>query len=267
MRKRTLPDRKASAGAASQATSLPARTHGDAKTSIMASRATESAVAREATEGALARGANGDAVARRTDETASAQGAGEAALVPRPKGVRMATTTQHDAPRYIEDAHEPVDRFAVSVGRALVNGGEFPYSFLRIKPGVCVLPVIEAGGGLETVLIRQYRFAVGSWQTELPAGAIDPGEEPPAAAARELAEETGYQARELVDLGPHHPSPGATDETIHLYLARCEAHEGATNLDPSEDIRHARVPLAELARLIANGEFSHGAGQIGRAHV
>lgn len=163
-------------------------------------------------------------------------------------------------PSYVEDSREKADRFAVSVGRARVNGGEFPYSFLKINPGVCVLPVIGAGKKAQTVLIRQYRFPVGSWQTELPAGAIDPGEQPKAAAARELAEETGYTARELVDLGLFHPSPGSTDETIYLFLTRCEPREGSLHLDPAEDIRHRRASVEELERLIADGEFCHGAG-------
>lgn len=119
----------------------------------------------------------------------------------------------HEAPRYVEDECQPADRFFVSVGRALINGGQFPYSFVRVKPGVCILPVVGEGPGAQTVLIRQYRFPVGAWQTELPAGAIDPGEEPAVAAARELAEESGYTARELVDLGPFHPAPRTRPST------------------------------------------------------
>lgn len=165
-----------------------------------------------------------------------------------------------EEPTYEEQACERIDRFSVSAGRAHINGGAFPYSFLRINPGVCVLPLVAGPMGTEAVLIRQYRFPVAAWQTELPAGAIDPGEQPTAAAARELAEETGFHARELVDLGPFHPSPGSTDETIYLFLATCDAHEGALDLDPAEDIRHRRVSLPELRGLIASGEFSHGAG-------
>ena len=165
-----------------------------------------------------------------------------------------------EAPRYVERERRQVSRFEVSLGRALVNGGEFPYSFVRIRPGVCVLPVVGEGTDARVVLIRQYRFAVGAWQVELPAGAIDPGEEPARAAVRELEEETGHTARELTDLGPFHPSPGSTDETIYLYLARCDAREGSTHLDPAEDIRHRLVPLAKLEELVGTGEFSHGAG-------
>lgn len=170
----------------------------------------------------------------------------------------------NERPRYIEESNHQVDRFGISAGRVLINGEKFPYSFLHINPGVCVLPVIgveAVDSRLEqTILIRQYRFSVQSWQVELPAGAIDPGEASATAAARELTEETGYVAHELVNLGPFYPSPGSTDEIIHLYLARCDKHGGAQHLDPSEDIQRRRVPLTELERLIANGEFSHGAG-------
>lgn len=163
-------------------------------------------------------------------------------------------------PRYVEDAHEKADRFAVSVGRALVNGGEHPYSFVCIGSGVCVLPVVGEGAGAQAVLIRQYRFPVGSWQVELPAGGIDPGEDPASAAARELTEETGYHAQSLVDLGAIHPSPGSTNETIYLFLARCSAFPGSTHFDPAEDIQHRLVPLAQVEELVANGEFAMGAG-------
>lgn len=161
---------------------------------------------------------------------------------------------------YVERQCLDADRFQVSVGSLHVNGGEFPYSFLRIRPGVCILPVIGEGAHARTVLIRQFRPATGSMQVELPAGAIDPDEQLSRTAARELAEETGYTARELVGLGPFHPSPGATAETIHLFLARCDAHAGSAHPDPSESIRRREVPLGELAALIASGEFRHGAG-------
>lgn len=161
---------------------------------------------------------------------------------------------------YTEQQSLDADRFQVSVGRLRINGGEFPYSFLRIRPGVCILPVIGEGPDARTVLISQFRPATGSVQVELPAGAIDPGEQPVQTAKRELAEETGYTARELVDLGPFHPSPGATAETIYLFLARCDAHAGETHQDPSESIRGREATLAEFATLVASGEFRHGAG-------
>ena len=165
-----------------------------------------------------------------------------------------------DEATYIEERRMGADRFQVSAGRLHVNGGDFPYSFLCIRPGVCILSVIGEGPDARTVLIRQFRPATGSVQVELPAGAIDPGEQPAQTAARELAEETGYTARELIDLGPFHPSPGATAETIHLFLARCDTRAGAAHPDPSESIRRREATLTEFASLIASGEFRHGAG-------
>lgn len=162
--------------------------------------------------------------------------------------------------RYEERRRLEADRFEVSVGRLHVNDADFPYSFIRIRPGVCVLPLIEGEGEPQTVLIRQFRPATGSMQVELPAGAIDEGEQPRDTAARELAEETGYVASELVDLGPFHPSPGATAETIHLFLARCGGQTSDARPDASEDIRQRVVPLSHLEGLIASGEFRHGAG-------
>ena len=91
---------------------------------------------------------------------------------------------------YTEQQSLDADRFQVSVGCLRINGGEFPYSFLRIRPGVCILPVIGEGPDARTVLISQFRPATGSVQVELPAGAIDPGEQPVQTAKRELAEET-----------------------------------------------------------------------------
>lgn len=162
--------------------------------------------------------------------------------------------------RYEERQRIGTDRFEVSVGRLHVNEADFPYSFIRIRPGVCILPLIGDEGEPQTVLIRQFRPATGSMQVELPAGAIDEGEQPRDTAARELAEETGYVASELVDLGAFHPSPGATAETIHLFLARCGGQTSDAHPDASEDIRQRVVPLSHLESLIASGEFRHGAG-------
>ena len=108
----------------------------------------------------------------------------------------------------------------------------------------------------QTLLVYHNIYDSWSWI----GGHADGQRDLAAVALRELAEETGYTARELVDLGPFHPSPGATAETIHLFLARCDAHAGETHQDPSESIRGREATLAEFAALIASGEFRHGAG-------
>ena len=85
-------------------------------------------------------------------------------------------------------------------------------------PGAAVMaPLLENG---DLLFLRQYRYAVGAVMVELPAGIIDPGEDPLDTARRELAEETGYTSRELVRLGLIHPCIGYSDEEIVVYLAR-----------------------------------------------
>ena len=140
----------------------------------------------------------------------------------------------------------------------LPNGHKSMREVVEHSGGVCVLPLTDRD---EVIFVRQFRYPYKEVILEIPAGKRDHGEESPLECGkRELAEETGYTARELVDLGPFHPSPGATAETIHLFLARCDAHAGETHQDPSESIRGREATLAELATLIASGEFRHGAG-------
>jgi ADP-ribose pyrophosphatase len=101
--------------------------------------------------------------------------------------------------------------------------------------------VIEHAGGVaiiaqptpETiVLVKQYRHAVGGDLWEVPAGMIDPGEEPAATASRELLEETGYRAERVAFLWSIYTTPGFCEERIYFYLA-----EGLTpgEAEPDED--------------------------------
>ncbi|MCM8775614.1 MAG: NUDIX hydrolase [Candidatus Omnitrophica bacterium] len=69
------------------------------------------------------------------------------------------------------------------------------------------------------VLIRQFRFATGTWLWEFPAGGVEPGESLRSAACRELREEIGYASRRLVKLVDFYPTPGVSGERMHLFLA------------------------------------------------
>lgn len=106
----------------------------------------------------------------------------------------------------------------------------------------------------EVVLIRQFRAAIGDWLLEIPAGKLDPGEDPTTAAAREAGEETGWHPRSMAHLASIHTGPGFTDEVVHLYLGR-ELVEAKPRPDGPEE-RHAevvRVPFAEAFDLIDQG--------------
>lgn len=146
-------------------------------------------------------------------------------------------------------------RFTIVSNQVKVNGVIRPYDYLEIKEGVCVLPIYKNN----IVTLKQYRYPVQSWQWEFPGGFIDPGETPEEAAKRELLEETGYLAREMISLGVFYPSFGSTNEKIHLFEAVC-SEQHACQLDDAEVIDMMAVQYGEFEKLVASGEFKHGAG-------
>lgn len=107
------------------------------------------------------------------------------------------------------------------------------------------------------VLIRQFRFGVWSSTLEIPGGMVDLGEDPAAAAARELEEETGFVPAEVRSLGWVHPNPALQNNRCHSYLAlRCEkVHAG--HPDPGEDIQVELRPRSDVPELIRRREITH----------
>ncbi|MCE5339382.1 MAG: NUDIX hydrolase [Methanomicrobiaceae archaeon] len=120
-----------------------------------------------------------------------------------------------------------------------------------VHPGgaVAILPI----EGDDCYLIRQYRFAIDEYIYEAPAGTIDEGEEPPETARRELIEETGMKAETFAAMGWIYSSPGYTDERIWLYLAEGLSPCSDYGMDDDEVIEVVRVPIADLAAMIADG--------------
>jgi len=116
---------------------------------------------------------------------------------------------------------------------------------------------VPLDGQGNVVMVRQYRLPAGATLLEVPAGGVDEGEDMPAAAQRELQEETGYRAERLERLGGLFVSPGYCTEFVHLFLA-IGLIEDALEADPDEDITVERVPLAEAVRLAAAGEIRDG---------
>ena len=103
-------------------------------------------------------------------------------------------------------------------------------------------------------MVRQYRKPVEEFLLEIPAGGMDPGESPEGAAQRELQEETGYVAEELVHLSSFWTTPGFCTELMHAYVAR-GLRPGALTPDEDENIEVVRVPLSGAADLIRRGEI------------
>ena len=117
--------------------------------------------------------------------------------------------------------------------------------------GVCVLAL---DGENNVLAVTQYRYVFGRTTLEIPAGKLDPGEEPAAGALRELAEETGAVPEVFVPLGRLLPSPGCFGETLHLFLARGLRME-AQHLDPDEFLNVERVPFDEMVHRCVNSEI------------
>jgi ADP-ribose pyrophosphatase len=92
---------------------------------------------------------------------------------------------------------------------------------------------------------------------EIPAGRLNRGEAPAACAARELLEETGISAAELIPLGTVFSSPGVFDEIIHLFAAS-GISQGTARPEADEEIEVLRLPIAEALQMAADGRISDG---------
>ena len=126
----------------------------------------------------------------------------------------------------------------------------------------CRREVVEHPGGAsvlyvregKVLLVRQFRYPYGEETLEIPAGKLDPGEDPAHTAARELAEETGWEPASVEHLYTIYPTPGYSAEKIYIYRAR-GAREGAAHLDEGEFLTAALYPVDDVLAMIERGEI------------
>ncbi|MCA9287606.1 MAG: NUDIX hydrolase [Phycisphaerales bacterium] len=99
------------------------------------------------------------------------------------------------------------------------DGSELHRQMVRHPGAVTILPLLDTPDGRRVVIINNERFAVARTLVELPAGTLEPNEDPSVSAVRELEEEIGYTSDDLRPLGPFYTTPGLTDEIMHTYAA------------------------------------------------
>lgn len=132
----------------------------------------------------------------------------------------------------------------------LPNGSLGHRDIVRHPGAVAVIALTDDG---KIVLVHQYRTPLEQVTVEIPAGKMEPGEDPATAAARELMEETGYLAERMAYLGPIVPAPGYSDELLHLYMAMGLSFVGASP-DDDEFINVDLVDLNEMVDQVLDGK-------------
>lgn len=116
------------------------------------------------------------------------------------------------------------------------------------------------------LLLRQYRYAAGGTIWEIPAGKLDPGEDPETCALRELEEETGYRAGRIVRTGEILTTPGFTNERIYLYAAY-DLVPGRLQHGRGEVIEIHEVPLEEALAMVESGEIVDAKSIVALHHI
>jgi ADP-ribose pyrophosphatase len=159
--------------------------------------------------------------------------------------------------------HETLDHTRVFEGRVfdvdrdrarLPNGREVTLDVVRHPASVVILPIPEPG---HIILIRQFRYAVQRWLWELPAGTLDKGETPEAAARRECHEEIALVPDTLVRLAAFYPTPGYCDEEMVFFRASgLNKSDDIAAVDEDEDIEPKTFTFADARDMVRRGEIT-----------
>lgn len=137
--------------------------------------------------------------------------------------------------------------------RVRVPGGDEAVRELVYHDGGAAVTAVDEEGC--TWLVLQYRKAVEAFLWEIPAGKLEPGEDPRLTAVRELREETGLQAETLESIGTIIPTPGYCSEEIHLYYAT-DLTPGESKPDPDEHLLLIRLPLEKALEAVMDGRIT-----------
>ncbi len=137
------------------------------------------------------------------------------------------------------------------------NGSTLELEIIRHPGAAAVVPILSAPTDPDPriLMLRQYRYAADGTMWEIPAGVLQPGEDPLACAHRELEEETGARAERIERLTTIYTTPGFTDERIHLFWAT-GITGGEPKHEPDEFIEVRVEPLSGVLEMIEGGEIT-----------
>jgi 8-oxo-dGTP pyrophosphatase MutT (NUDIX family) len=107
------------------------------------------------------------------------------------------------------------------------------------------------------ILVRQFRFGIDDFSLEIPGGVMEPGEDPLAAAQRELREETGHTGENVRVLGRVHPNPAIMSNFCHLVLVENARRTAELAWDHDEEIEVIAAPVDEVYEWARTGRISH----------
>jgi ADP-ribose pyrophosphatase len=144
------------------------------------------------------------------------------------------------------------------------DGSVGEMDMIRHPGASAIVPFVSdaTGHDPQLMLIRQYRYAANQYLYEIPAGRLDPGEEPRDCARRELREETGCTAQIIDFLFTMYTTPGFTDERIHLFMAT-GLERGETAHEADEFMTIETVTLSQALRMIREGEIKDAKTALG----
>ena len=136
----------------------------------------------------------------------------------------------------------------------LSNGNLLDATIFEFRSWANIVALTKTG---EVILVKQYRHGVRDVLLEFPGGVVEDGEDPVEGARRELLEETGYLASDIIQVGKMYPNPALQTNTLYCYLALDAEKVSGQSLDAGEDIEVHLMPLDELVKLAKRGEFHH----------
>ena len=143
----------------------------------------------------------------------------------------------------------------LNADRVMLTNGIKTYREYVSHPGaVAALPLLKPS---EIILVKQYRYSVGEYLLEIPAGTIEKGETPEDCVKRELQEEINYKPGKLENMGWVYLTPGYRNEKIHLFKAT-DLEESGKKAEEDENIEIVKIKLEEALSKVHSGEIKDG---------